>query len=64
LFFTTIKNPNPLTFTGAAIVSFDLVLLLPGDLRLNRCPVCGWETTGSERFCPFDATPLNETGSG
>ena len=29
---------------------------------VRRCPVCGWETTGSERFCPFDATPLPETG--
>ncbi|PKL57920.1 MAG: hypothetical protein CVV34_05010 [Methanomicrobiales archaeon HGW-Methanomicrobiales-5] len=28
----------------------------------KRCPVCGWETTGSENFCPFDATPL--TGAG
>jgi hypothetical protein len=25
---------------------------------VRRCPVCGWETTGSEHFCPFDATPL------
>lgn len=32
--------------------------------RLKRCPVCGWETTGSERFCPFDATPLTENGDG
>jgi hypothetical protein len=24
----------------------------------KRCPFCGWETTGSERFCPNDATPL------
>jgi hypothetical protein len=28
---------------------------------VHRCPVCGWETTGSERFCPWDATPLSET---
>jgi hypothetical protein len=27
--------------------------------EVRRCPVCGWETTGSERFCPFDATPLS-----
>ena len=25
-----------------------------------RCPVCGWETTGSERYCPYDATPLED----
>jgi len=30
---------------------------------IRRCPVCGWETTGSERFCPWDATPLTEAGS-
>jgi hypothetical protein len=30
---------------------------------VRRCPVCGWETTGSERFCPWDATPLSETDS-
>jgi hypothetical protein len=26
---------------------------------IRRCPVCGWETTGSEHFCPWDATPLS-----
>ena len=31
--------------------------------EVRRCPVCGWETTGSERFCPRDATPLPEAGS-
>jgi hypothetical protein len=30
---------------------------------VKRCPVCGWETTGSENFCPFDATPLSGAGS-
>ncbi len=29
---------------------------------IRRCPVCGWETTGHERFCPFDATPLEIPG--
>ena len=41
--------------------------LIPFFMRertVRRCPVCGWETTGSERFCPFDATPLSETGGG
>jgi hypothetical protein len=28
------------------------------EKTVRRCPVCGWETTGSEHFCPFDATPL------
>jgi hypothetical protein len=31
--------------------------------KIRRCPVCGWETTGSERFCPWDATPLTGPGS-
>ena len=30
---------------------------------VRRCPVCGWETTGSERFCPWDAAPLAGPGS-
>jgi hypothetical protein len=33
------------------------------EQRMRRCPVCGWETTGSERFCPFDAAPLRNPGS-
>ena len=47
---------------------FFVVLFIPlipfflRDRTVRRCPVCGWETTGSERFCPFDATPLPETG--
>ncbi len=35
-----------------------LIPLLTGRKKILRCPVCGWETTGSERFCPYDATPL------
>ena len=30
--------------------------------RAKRCPVCGWETTGSENFCPYDAAPLTRSG--
>jgi hypothetical protein len=39
---------------------FLVVPLIPflSRRQVRRCPVCGWETTGSERFCPFDATPL------
>lgn len=44
---------------------FFLFLVIPIIPFLHRnircCPVCGWETTGSERFCPFDATPLEGT---
>ncbi|TAJ45009.1 hypothetical protein CUJ86_04040 [Methanofollis fontis] len=29
--------------------------------RTKRCPVCGWETTGNENFCPFDGTRLDHS---
>ena len=35
---------------------------LSRERKVKRCPLCGWETAGSERFCPFDATPLVGTG--
>jgi len=35
-----------------------LIPLFRKSRTVRRCPVCGWETTGSERFCPYDATPL------
>lgn len=31
---------------------------------VKRCPVCGWETTGRERFCPYDGTLLAVEGEG
>jgi hypothetical protein len=40
-----------------------LIPLLQRKQTIRRCPVCGWETTGSERFCPWDGTPLPEAGS-
>jgi len=46
------------------VLFIPLIPLFFGDRQVKRCPVCGWVTTGSESFCPFDATPLNETGSG
>ena len=39
-----------------------LLPFLYGEIRGRCCPVCGWETTGSENFCPFDATPLASPG--
>jgi len=44
---------------------FFLCLVIPiipflRHTAVRRCPVCGRETTGSERFCPFDAPPLAE----
>jgi hypothetical protein len=44
---------------------FLFILLIPffsGTRNIRRCPVCGWETSGSERFCPYDATPLADSG--
>ena len=41
-----------------------LIPFLSGPGAVRRCPVCGWETSGSERFCPYDATVLEDTGSG
>jgi len=35
-----------------------LIPFLSGHTEIRRCPVCGWETTGSVRFCPYDATPI------
>jgi len=46
-------------------VAFLFIPLIPffsRERNVKRCPLCGWETTGSERFCPFDATPLRESG--
>lgn len=45
---------------------FFLFLFIPfipffsGKEEVRRCPVCGWETTGSERFCPIDAALLED----
>jgi hypothetical protein len=43
---------------------FLFVPLIPfhsGRREYRRCPVCGWETDGNERFCPYDATPLRNS---
>jgi hypothetical protein len=40
-----------------------LIPLLRPHRTIRRCPVCGWETAGSEDFCPWDATPLPGAGS-
>ncbi|PKG33828.1 hypothetical protein [Methanoregula sp.] len=40
---------------------FLCVPLLPFLCRkksIRHCPACGWETSGNERYCPYDATPL------
>ena len=42
---------------------FFLFLVIPlvpilGTRRVRRCPSCGWETEGDERFCPRDGSPL------
>jgi hypothetical protein len=51
-------------FWRAGLPFFFLFLFIPilpflsGPQAIRRCPACGWETTGSERFCPHDASPL------
>jgi hypothetical protein len=53
-----------ITFWMLGLPFFFVFLFLPlvpfflKKPAVRRCPVCGWETTGSENFCPFDATPL------
>ncbi|HOJ97027.1 MAG TPA: hypothetical protein PK024_09365 [Methanospirillum sp.] len=40
---------------------FLFIPLIPflGRVRqVFRCPVCGWETTGNERYCPYDGNRL------
>lgn len=57
-------------FWMLGIPFFFLFLLIPliplftGPRHIRRCPVCGWETSGSERFCPYDASPLDDSVSG
>ena len=46
------------------VLFIPLIPFLTGPEKTRRCPVCGWETRGNERFCPFDATPLENTGKG
>jgi hypothetical protein len=40
-----------------------LLSFLSGRRKTRRCPVCGWETVGSGLFCPYNATPLEDSGS-
>jgi hypothetical protein len=53
-------------FLIAGLPLFFLFLFIPlfpflsNPRKIRRCPVCGWETAGSERFCPYDATPLED----
>lgn len=50
-------------FFLAGLAVFFLFLVIPlipflsGSKKIRRCPVWGWETSGSERFGPCDATP-------
>jgi len=41
-----------------------LIPLFTGSRQTRRCLVCGWETSGSERFCPYDASSLEDSVSG
>ena len=44
-------------------VFIPVIPFLFNPLVVRRCPVCGWETTGNETFCPYDATPLENIES-
>jgi hypothetical protein len=35
-----------------------LIPVMGQKKTLRRCPACGWETYGAEKYCPYDATPL------
>jgi hypothetical protein len=55
-------------FWSAGLPFFFLFLFVPlfpflfRRRGVRRCPACGWETTGDEQFCPYDATPLGAGG--
>lgn len=44
---------------------FFLFLIIPlipffrHNHEFHRCPVCGWETSGNERYCPYDGVQLD-----
>jgi hypothetical protein len=57
-------------FLIAGLPIFSLFLFVPhvpflssDRKKTRRYPACGWKTTGNERFCPYDATPLEDSGS-
>ena len=35
-----------------------LIPLLGRDHEIHYCPLCGWETAGNERYCPYDGNRL------
>jgi len=35
-----------------------LIPFLKRPHHLKKCPLCGWETAGSELFCPCDGSRL------
>lgn len=35
-----------------------LIPLLGKDTEIRQCPICGWETAGNERYCPYDGNRL------
>ena len=45
-----------------AFLFIPFIPFLSRDRQVKRCPACGWETTGGEHFCPYDATPLRDVG--
>jgi hypothetical protein len=46
---------------------FFLFLFIPvipflGKREPRKCPICGYEARGNEKFCPFDGTELPGPG--
>jgi hypothetical protein len=35
-----------------------LIPFLGRERKISRCPACGWETVGNEKYCPYDGTRL------
>lgn len=46
----------------ALLLFIPLVPLLGSRRPVRTCPSCGWETTGTENFCPCDGVPLTRAG--
>lgn len=46
----------------ALFLFIPLVPLLTPGRNVRTCPSCGWETTGTENFCPYDGVPLTGPG--
>ncbi|PWR75007.1 hypothetical protein ACKUB1_16515 [Methanospirillum stamsii] len=37
-----------------------LIPFLGQKQKIRKCPICGFETKGNERYCPYDGVLLDE----